>query len=448
MAKADALRAPEGIVFASRVTSRSSRSRLVGNVKMIAEPAYKRLLAAEPYLRRSIPTLIVIFLIVVATSRALSLMTQRDEIERGARAMLALAAGQAAAALEIAATEHNPATAQAFLDDFSRGGLLSPQHVVAVTDRSLKLVAATRNAEGWVGRPLEGLFVGGQPLFLFGERAGVLEVWLGGDVWLAALDMTRDRSAGALVMVPLEAVLAEWRKTVSLNVTLFVLTATILIVILYAYFSQASRAAAADRLYLQAHERVDLALVRGRCGLWDWDMARGRMYWSRSMFEMLGYQPCEAMLSFGEVAKIIHPDDGDLFELAKRIVARETGQIDQVFRMRHADGRWVWMRARAQVGDPDATDLHLIGIAVDITEQRNLAQRSEVADLRLRTAIESIGESFVLWDSNNRLVMCNTKFQQDSGLPASEVVPGAHRERIEKRMNAYVTERRLPRPAS
>jgi two-component system, cell cycle sensor histidine kinase PleC len=61
-------------------------------------------------------------------------------------------------------------------------------------------------------------------------------------------------------------------------------------------------------------------------------------------------------------------------------------------------------------------DVHLIGIAVDITEQRHLAQRSEVADLRLRTAIESISESFVLWDAEGRLVMCNTKFQQDNGL--------------------------------
>jgi two-component system, cell cycle sensor histidine kinase PleC len=166
------------------------------------------------------------------------------------------------------------------------------------------------------------------------------------------------------------------------------------------------------------------------------------------MFDMLGYEQCEAMLSFGEVSKIIHPDDGDLFQLANRIVARETDQIDQVFRMRHADGQWVWMRARAQVTDPDAPEVHLIGIAVDVTEQRHLAQRSEAADMRLRTAIESIGESFVLWDANDRLVMCNTKFQQDTGLPASEVRPGATRQQIEKRMTAFVTDRRLPHPAS
>ncbi len=82
-------------------------------------------------------------------------------------------------------------------------------------------------------------------------------------------------------------------------------------------------------------------------------MVRGKMYWSRSMYDMLGYQAHDTMLSFGEVAEIIHHDDGDLFELAKRIVAREIDQIDQVFRMRHANGQWVWVRARAQVIDPE-----------------------------------------------------------------------------------------------
>ncbi|TGV73715.1 PAS domain-containing sensor histidine kinase, partial [Mesorhizobium sp. M2D.F.Ca.ET.145.01.1.1] len=92
----------------------------------------------------------------------------------------------------------------------------------------------------------------------------------------------------AAALVPQEAVFDTWRKTVSLNVTLFVLTAGVLIIILYAYFGQAARAQAADRIYLEAHQRIDMALVRGRCGLWDWDMVRGKMYWSRSMYDMLG----------------------------------------------------------------------------------------------------------------------------------------------------------------
>ena len=172
-------------------------------------------------------------------------------------------------------------------------------------------------------------------------------------------------------------------------------------------------------------------------------MGRGRMFWSRSMYDMLGYEPCDATLSFGEVAEIIHPDDGDLFALANEIVARDIDQVDRVFRMRHANGQWMWVRTRAQVIDAEAPELHLLGIAIDVSEQYHLAQQSEEADLRLRTAIESISESFVLWDARERLVMCNTRYQEHSGLSGSDVAPGTLRSAIEERTIAFAAERRL-----
>ncbi|AZO24895.1 PAS domain S-box protein [Mesorhizobium sp. M1E.F.Ca.ET.045.02.1.1] len=439
MAKTDAWGAPGGKAFARRAARGDG---LAGNARLIAEPAYQRLLAAEPLLRRSIPALIVIFLIVIAALRFLSLVNERDEVERETRAVLSLAAGQMAQAIT---ADPSAASANAvdLLETTSRQGAMGRSHVLAITDGAFKIIAVSPLSTGWRGRPLDGLVLGGQPLFMFGDRAGVMDVSIGGKDWFAAVSLTGDRKNAAAVLVPKEAVFDGWRKTVSLNVTLFVLTAGVLIVILYAYFGQAARAQAADRIYLEAHQRIDMALVRGRCGLWDWDMVRGKMYWSRSMYDMLGYEPYDTMLSFGEVDEIIHPDDGDLFQLANRIVEREIDHIDQVFRMRHANGQWVWMRARAQVIDPEAPEIQLIGIAVDVTEQRHLALRSEAADMRLRTAIENINESFVLWDAAERLIMCNSKFQKDNGLSDRDVVPGATRDMLEERMLAFASERRL-----
>ncbi|MER9771585.1 ATP-binding protein [Mesorhizobium sp. M0220] len=441
MAKADARGAPGGTAFERR---EARSDGLAGNTRLIAEPAYRRLLAAEPLLRRSIPALIIIFLLIIAVLRFLSLMNERDEIERDAKAILALAAGQLASSIAADATMvSTPGAIQDLLEGTGRQGAMGRSHVLAITDSAFKIIAVSPQSTHWEGRSLDGVVQGGQPLFMFGDRAGVMEVSIGGQDWYAAVSLANGRRGAAAAFVPQEAVFDTWRKTVSLNVTLFVLTAGVLIIILYAYFGQAARAQAADRIYLEAHQRIDMALVRGRCGLWDWDMVRGKMYWSRSMYDMLGYEPCDTMLSFGEVDEIIHPEDGDLFELANRIVGREIDHIDQVFRMRHADGQWVWMRARAQVIDPEAPEIQLIGIAVDVTEQRHLALRSEAADLRLRTAIENINESFVLWDSSERLIMCNSKYQQDNGLSDRDVMPGAPRAVLDERMLAFASERRL-----
>jgi two-component system cell cycle sensor histidine kinase PleC len=81
--------------------------------------------------------------------------------------------------------------------------------------------------------------------------------------------------------------------------------------------------------------------------------------------------------------------------------------------------------------------VHLLGIAIDVTEQYHLAMQSETADLRLRTAIESISESFVLWDAQNRLLMCNTHFVEQSGLGLEDVSPGQTRDEIEQKMTSF-----------
>jgi two-component system cell cycle sensor histidine kinase PleC len=309
MAKADAWGAPEGNFYARHTAARRASSGVTGHARIIAAPAYKRLLAAEPILRNLIPFLIIVFLVVIAGTRCLSLMTHHEEVERSAKGLLGLAAGQMGYALT-AAQSDGPLDAAAFdalIEDIATQGSIGNRHALMITDDSFVVQAATQSGSPWIGRQLESFIGGGQPLFLFGSRAGVMEVRIADEVWYAAMGIADGRQGAAIAMIAQDAVFADWRKTVTLNVTLFAATAAVLLVILYAYFGQAARAQAADRLYLEAHNRVDLALVRGRCGLWDWDMVRGRMYWSRSMYDMLGYEASEAMLSFGSVSEIIHP---------------------------------------------------------------------------------------------------------------------------------------------
>ena len=99
--------------------------------------------------------------------------------------------------------------------------------------------------------------------------------------------------------------------------------------------------------------------------------------------------------------------------------------------MRHANGSWLWLRARCELARQDGEGgLHLIGIAVDITEQKNLVERTVAADLRLRDAIETIPEAFVLWDADNRLVLCNSNFQELHHLPDDAVTAGTPYEAI------------------
>ncbi|YBV98096.1 ATP-binding protein [Phyllobacteriaceae bacterium JZ32] len=447
MANADAYNAPTARYYASK--KRRSKAGLSGHAGLLAGPAYQKLLLLEPWLRRSIPTLIIIFLIILAIARVLSLMAWRDDIERNTRSALALSTSQISAMIDRIANQRSDTGStedlsamelQNLIVDFRSKGLISPAVQIVVADGNSLVITASGLKEAG-GKSLESLVADGQPLFLFGERAGVMQIKLNGADAFASLNRTSKGNLAVFAAEPTEAVYAEWRRNVSLNVTLFAGTAGVMMAILYAYFSQAARARDADQISEQIQRRINLALARGRCGLWDWDMARGRMYWSRSMYEMLGYEAHDAILSFGDVAAIINPEDGDLYAIATQAVAGDIRQLDKVFRMRHADGYWVWMRVRAEIADEG--DLHLVGIAFDVSEQHRFAQATAEADMRIREAIESISEAFVLWDANNRLVMSNSKFNEYAGLPAAALVPGVTRAEIQPLIRPVSFERRM-----
>jgi two-component system, cell cycle sensor histidine kinase PleC len=149
------------------------------------------------------------------------------------------------------------------------------------------------------------------------------------------------------------------------------------------------------------------------------------------MFAILGLRPRDTLLSFGEVNALVHPEDIDLYGLAAQLADASATLVDHAFRMRHANGNWVWLRARCELvqqsGDGGP---HLIGIAVDITEQKTLVERTVEADLRLRDAIETIPEAFVVWDAQNRLVLCNSNFQELHNLPDDAIKAGASYESV------------------
>ena len=67
-------------------------------------------------------------------------------------------------------------------------------------------------------------------------------------------------------------------------------------------------------------------------------------------------------MTFGEVNALVHPDDLKLYELAAELCRRQGPSVDHAFRMRHANGNWVWLRARCELvrqpGEPGAPDRH------------------------------------------------------------------------------------------
>src|SRR6476646_2244587 len=406
-----------------------------GLAQAVARPAYRRLLTAEPFLRRAVPVLIIAFLITLGVAAFVDVRERlRQAISRSADELDFIATIMADRIERAAANEKGDAVTRAFRGfgrvDWPRatgGG-----RVILLTDASSTIIATQPLLNGYVGRKLNEA-IGRDPQVASVQLLpGVSEVTLadGSRILLALRDV--NTPLGQLVITQRRSVvLAEWRADTTLAVTLFSATGFVVLMLGFAFLWQSRLMRETASIEDTVRSRIDTALNCGRCGLWDWDLASGRVYWSQSMFDILGLPPHHKLLSFGEISGLVHPDDVQLYELAAQLADSGNSCIDRMFRMRHASGNWVWLRTRCElVRNPGEPHPHLIGIAVDITEQKRLAEESATAEMRLSDAIEAISEAFVVWDSDNRLVLCNSKFQSLHGLTDEAVASGTPYEDI------------------
>jgi two-component system, cell cycle sensor histidine kinase PleC len=381
-----------------------------GLAKTLICPTYKRLVGVEPILRKAVPVLIVAFLSAMAFAAFLQARDSRKHTlhEAGQNLDLIISAAGAKLSAIVAQTGKVPSSA----------AISAPDHV------QLAIVTAQ-------GKPLnDSNDVAGLVQAIGSRDGGHLTVEVGGTAMLASVGS----SEGLRIIAarPIGDILGRWYVLSGMLMLLTMTTGGVLLILGFAYYWQASRARRADDIYGAVRTRLETALSRGRSGLWDWDLDEGRVFWSDSMFRLLGYEPQDDLLVHDDIERLIHSDDSGLQSLAAELRSKTPPLlIDRRFRMRCANGEWLFVRVRGELvhgpkGDDGSGGKRLIGIVVDETEERKFAEQTKKADLRVRDAIETISEAFVLWDPTNRLVICNSKFQALHNLPDALVRPGTH----------------------
>ena len=292
-----------------------------------------------------------------------------------------------------------------------------------LADRTGAIVAA--DDPSWLGRKLTDALGPDQPLTTLADSAGAMRIQLRDADVIAAVRRV-DAIGGQLATAAPVNRLSSLHRHAALREGL--LTAvTCLLAAAAAGAVSLNRLRARQRFEAESIERAqfDLALDFGRCGLWIWDLERAAIEWSPSMYAMLGLKGGRGRISVADLETLQHPDEESL---AARVAAAAgaNGVIDCEFRLRRADGSWVWLRQHAQIiAGARAGRRRLVGAVVDVSDERSAEERSAKADQRLREAIEGISEAFVLWDSDNRLVLCNSKYQRLHGLPPAVVRHGA-----------------------
>jgi len=146
----------------------------------------------------------------------------------------------------------------------------------------------------------------------------------------------------------------------------------------------------AEAMLRSSQEKLRQALQASGTGLWDWNTDTNEVVFSREWKRQLGYDESELPDSFETWETRLHPDDHDgALAYTRMYLTRPEGDYRQEFRLRHKDGTYRWIEARASlVTEADGRHIHLLGSHTDITDRKRMEETSRESEERYRALVE------------------------------------------------------------
>ena len=189
-----------------------------------------------------------------------------------------------------------------------------------------------------------------------------------------------------------------------------------------------------EETIVRDQRRLKNVLSGTGAGPWEWDVSAGKLLLDETSARMIG-------LSLEEMGddhlkawlKRVHPDDlPAVRERIQQHIQQGTERFESDYRIRHADGRWLWIQTRGKVIDwrRDNIPLTMYGVHLDITAQRQAEESRQYLEGLLHSAIEVIGEGFAVYDSDDRLAWCNEEYRRLYPLSEPAFIPGTPFEEI------------------
>ena len=171
------------------------------------------------------------------------------------------------------------------------------------------------------------------------------------------------------------------------------------------------------------NERMELALLGNSDGIWDWNLKTNEVYYSPRWKEMLGYKDSELPNEFSVWESRAHSDDiKNVYAQIESHLKGKREYIDNIHRLKHKDGSWVWIHNRAKaIFDEDNQALRMIGTHTDISKEK----AQELKYIQQSQVIEQIHDSISTTDLEGNILSWNSASQKMFGYSADEII-GKH----------------------
>jgi PAS domain S-box-containing protein len=122
----------------------------------------------------------------------------------------------------------------------------------------------------------------------------------------------------------------------------------------------------------RVNDRLRLAMESGKCLGWEWDLKNGRDVWFGDLQTMFGVPSDTFVGRTADFYRYVHPEDRPLVARAVADARQSRKPYEAEFRVVWPDGTVRWVASKGKFHySPDGEAERMLGMAVDITEQRH-----------------------------------------------------------------------------
>ncbi len=162
-------------------------------------------------------------------------------------------------------------------------------------------------------------------------------------------------------------------------------------------------------------------------GVWEWNVQTGESVYDEMWTKIIGYTLEELMpLSYENWVRLIHPDDVALAEAKVREVVDDLKPgYECEYRVRHKDGRWIWINDRGGVfvRDENGKPLVLLGTYQDITARKEAGVQLQKSQWRLKNVTDATGLGVWEWNVKTDEVILDELWVKMIGYTLAELSP-------------------------
>jgi two-component system, cell cycle sensor histidine kinase and response regulator CckA len=144
-------------------------------------------------------------------------------------------------------------------------------------------------------------------------------------------------------------------------------------------------------------QRLHLATVSARAGVWDWKLETNEMIWDDRMLELYGLTRENFPGGVEAWERGLYPEDSSRAIEECHAALRGEIDFDTEFRVQHPDKKVVHIKANGIVlRDETGKPLRMIGLNVDITDRKQVEESLQDSEERHRRIVESLSDAFLL----------------------------------------------------